>query len=115
MFMRFRGGGVGHKATNTSDTQNFNDSNHGDNFDDVVPEHQPSDPDSDVQEGEEEDYGYNIESDSEAEGGVSEDDDMGAEDGEEPWEMGDLQAEGFDELWSNFARLTIFTGSLDYN
>jgi hypothetical protein len=102
MFMRFRGGGVGHKATNTS-TQNFqsqaaaSDSNHGDNFDDVVPEHQPSDPD-DVQDGEEGDYGYMIASDSEAEGGDSEDDDLGAEDGEEPWEMGDLQAEGFDDL-----------------
>ena len=100
--MLFRGGGVGHKATNTS-TQNFqsqaaaSDSNHGDNFDDVVPEHQPSDPD-DVQDGEEEDYGYKIVSDSEDEDGDSEDGNMGAEDGEELWEMGDLQAEGFDEL-----------------
>jgi hypothetical protein len=63
-----------------------------------VPEHQPGDPDE-VEEGEEEDYGYKIVSDkSEAEDGDSEDGDMGAEDGEEPWEMGDLQAEGFDEL-----------------
>jgi hypothetical protein len=37
---------------------------------------------------------------------------MGAEDGEEPWEMGDLQAEGFDELWLNFSRITIFVDSL---
>src|SRR6266511_796682 len=103
MFMRFRGGGVGHKATNTS-TQHFQsqmtDSNlgHGNLNDDEVPEHQPGDPDE-VEEGEEEDYGYKIVSDSEDEdGGDSEDGDMGAEDGEEPWEMGDLQAKGFDEL-----------------
>jgi hypothetical protein len=72
---------------------------HGNLNDDVpVPEHQPGDPDE-VEEGEEEDYGYKIVSDeSEAEDGDSEDGDMGAEDGEEPWEMGDLQAEGFDEL-----------------
>jgi hypothetical protein len=73
------------------------DCNHSLDNDDVVPKHQPSDPD-DVLEGEEEDYGYQIVSDSEAEDGDSEDGDMGAEDGEEPWEMGDLQAEGFDEL-----------------
>jgi uncharacterized membrane-anchored protein len=53
------------------------DCNHSLDNDDVVPKHQPSDPD-DVLEGEEEDYGYQIVSDSEAEDGDSEDGDMGA-------------------------------------
>ena len=46
---------------------------------------------------EEEDYGYSIE-DNEDEGENDEVDDMGAEDGEEPWDMNDLEAEGYGEL-----------------
>jgi len=46
---------------------------------------------------EEENYGYVIESEAE-EGAEEEEEDLGGEDGEEPWEMGDVQAEGFDDL-----------------
>jgi len=100
LFMRFHGGGVGHKATN-SFTQLFESQGESgdasDGNDDDVSEHQPGDPEE-VQEQEEEDYGYRIGSGSEGEDGGSDDEEMGPEDGEEPWEMGDLQAKGFDDL-----------------
>ena len=45
------------------------------------------------------DYGYVIHSDEESSDKEEEDDkDLGGEDGEEPWEMDDVQAEGFDDL-----------------
>ena len=45
---------------------------------------------------EEEDYGYVINSDDES---SDEDDaDLGGEDGEEPWEVDNVQVEGFDDL-----------------
>ena len=51
---------------------------------------------------EEQDYGYKIGSGSEDEEGLDEPEgdaaDLGAEDGEEPWEADDLNAEGYDEL-----------------
>ena len=47
----------------------------------------------------EEDYGYVIDSNDENSDEEEEDDeDLGGEDGEEPWEMDDVQAEGFDDL-----------------
>ena len=48
------------------------------------------------------DYGYVVENESEDEGGGEDDEEEDAidgEDGEEPWEMDDIQAEGFDDLY----------------
>jgi hypothetical protein len=48
-----------------------------------------------------EDYGYLINSDSDGENTDKQDEDdedLGGEDGEESWEMDDVQAEGFDDL-----------------
>ena len=93
--MRFRGGGVGHKATNTSIFQDNPENNVADDVativDDVVID------DEDARLIEEEDYGYSIE-DGEDAGEDEEVDDMGAEDGEEPWDMDDLEAEGYGAL-----------------
>ena len=97
MFMRFHGGGVGHKATNTFRSTISQD----------APDNNPADIDTtaenavidneDARLAEEEDYGYSFE-DDEDEGDDEELDDMGAEDGEEPWDMNDLEAEGYGEL-----------------
>ena len=51
----------------------------------------------------EEDYRYVInksddELNSNEENEDHDDEDLGGEDGEEPWEMDDIQAEGFDDL-----------------
>ena len=102
MFMRFLGGGVGHKATNALTIHlrhevpgNNPTSSTTDDVADYVA-HYPGDEDT-----EEKDYGYCIDdSDSEdedADEGI-EGDDMGAEDGEEPWDMSVVEAEGYDEL-----------------
>jgi len=101
MFMRFHGGGVGHKATNTIRSTVYQD----------APENNPAASTSDIDTtaenavidnedarlAEEEDYGYSVE-DDEDEGDDEGMDDMGAEDGEEPWDMNDLEAEGYGEL-----------------
>ena len=51
---------------------------------------------------EEQDYGYEIGGGSEDEEGLDECEgdasDLGAEDGEKPWDVDDLHAEGYDEL-----------------
>ena len=53
---------------------------------------------------EKEDYGYELGSDAEDEDSELEGNEtdgggnLGAEDGEEPWQMGDLYAEGYDDL-----------------
>jgi hypothetical protein len=104
MFMRFFGGGIGHKATynytaalradalamvNTYSTSAafavVDDELH------VVPESE-----EDLL-AERDDYGYEL---GEEESNDEDDDiaNLGAEDGEEPWAMDDLQAEGYDEL-----------------
>ncbi len=103
MFVRFLGGGVGHKATNALTIHlhhkvpgNNPASSTTDNVADYVA-HYPGDKDA-----EEKNYGYCIDdSDLEDEGDRDKDiegDDMGAEDGEEPWEMSAVEAEGYDEL-----------------
>ncbi len=53
-----------------------------------------------AQFAEKEDYGYELGSDTENEDDGQNDDgvDLGAEDGEEPWQMGDLHTEGYDNL-----------------
>jgi hypothetical protein len=107
MFMRFFGAGIGHKATYkytgafredvlamASVTQSNTD---------TFVNHLGIPREEDVL-AEEQDYGYEIGSGSEDEEGLDEHDsegdaaDLGAEDGEEPWDVDDLHAEGYDEL-----------------
>ena len=102
------GGGVGHKATNAF-TQAFAREAHNLSADPVddpleVEDGNQDDEEDDEDAGcvEEEDYGYVV-SDSDGEeghGGEDEEgeEDLGGEDGEEPWEMDDIQTEGFDDL-----------------
>jgi hypothetical protein len=102
MVMRFMGGGVGHKATNAS-TQEFareaRNMPTNPNNDLLQDENQGKDKDEEAGDSEEEDYGYVVESEvEEGNGEDEEDEDLGGEDGEEPWEMDDVQAEGFDHL-----------------
>ena len=121
MVMRFMGGGVGHKATNAF-TQVFACEARNllaDPVDDDSLEDGNQDKDlegagnveeeagnvekeaGNVTVEEEDDYGYVVESESEDEGGGEDDEEedaIGGEDGEEPWEMDDIQAEGFDDL-----------------
>jgi hypothetical protein len=103
MFMRFFGGGIGHKATYhytaalRADALAMVNATSAalavvDDELQVVPESEED------QLAERDDYGYELdEEDCEN----NEDDNLanlGAEDGEEPWAMDDLQAEGYDEL-----------------
>lgn len=109
MFMRFLGAGIGHKATNRYTAALRNDAlamanvmqpSTGTVFEDLrlgVPI--PDGADALLEE--EQDYGYELGSDSESEddeGLDEEDGDLGAEDGEEPWDVDDLHALGYDEL-----------------
>jgi hypothetical protein len=100
--MRFRGGGVGHKATNThtSILQDTLENNPAASINDVATAvNIVIDSDElDARLVEEEDYGYSVGDGSEDENEDEEVDDMGAEDGEEPWDMDDLEAEGYGAL-----------------
>jgi len=96
------GGGVGHKATNAF-TQAF--AREARNLttnpvDEGAPEDENQAEDLEAAgDTEEEDYGYVIESEAEeSDEEDEEDEDLGGEDGEEPWEIDDVQAEGFDDL-----------------
>jgi hypothetical protein len=107
MFMRFFGAGVGHKATNK-----YTDAFRKDalamanttqsNTDPIVGSDLQIPDSEEAQLAEEQDYGYEIGGDSEDDESLDEleDDgaDLGAEDGEEPWDMDDLYVEGYDEL-----------------
>ena len=105
MVMRFLGAGIGHKATNKYTTVLRTDvltmakvtvAQPDTNFEG------PQIPDSeDALLAEEQDYGYELGSESEGDEGVDDEDDggnLGAEDGEEPWEADNLHALGYDEL-----------------
>ncbi len=103
MVMRFMGGGIGHKSTNTftqkfaHDARNFSTNSVDDDL--LEDENDSEGEDFEEAEGvEEENYGYVIESEAEEGAEEEEEEDLGGEDGEEPWEMGDIQAEGFDDL-----------------
>ncbi|KAF8148263.1 hypothetical protein B0H34DRAFT_668897, partial [Crassisporium funariophilum] len=110
MAMRFMGGGVGHKATNAftgalAHEARNNGSNIDDNGHSEDPELEPDYiiPDSDDEEEDLVDGYTSSESDPEDGNGALElgedsDEDIGGEDGEEPWEIDDVQAEGFDAL-----------------
>lgn len=102
MFMRFFGAGIGHKATNKYTDAFRKDvlamANATQSNTDPIVDSDLQIPDSEeAQLAEEQDYGYEI--DDESEDDVEDDGaDLGAEDGEEPWEVDDLQAEGYDDL-----------------
>lgn len=103
MVMRFMGDGVGHKATNAFTQalarEAWNLST--DPVDDDPLQDENQGEGEEASEAEEEDYGYvSGSAEEELEGGEEdeEDEDLGGEDGEEPWEMDDVQAEGFDNL-----------------
>ena len=104
--MRYFGGGIGHKATNKYTAPFRND---------VLALAKGAVMQTDavfvnleIVEGEEallaeeQDFGYELDDESEEEEDPSEEDDgrdLGAEDGEEPWEDGDdFHALGYDEL-----------------
>jgi hypothetical protein len=106
MFMRFFGAGIGHKATNKYTAALHNDAlamanamqpNVTDKFFEDLPMILDE---ADALLAEEQDYGYEFGSESEDDEGPDEDDDgnLGAEDGEEPWEADDLNTLGYDEL-----------------
>jgi hypothetical protein len=105
MVMRFLGAGIGHKATNKYTTALRTDSLTMAKATVAQPDTNfegPQIPDSeDALLAEEQDYGYELSSESEGDEGVDDEDDggdLGAEDGEEPWEADDLHALGYDEL-----------------
>lgn len=89
MFMRFRGGGIGHKSTQER-TQVFEQQSH------VLPPEDDEivvdgiDSEEEPEESEEENY------DELSSGDEGRDDEIGGgEDGEEPWDEDDLEAEGY--------------------
>ena len=105
MFMQFFGAGVGHRATNKYTAAlrddalamaNAKQPNTDTIFEDIqIPDGE------DALLAEEQDYGYEFGGESEDEEGPDEEDDdadLGAEDGEEPWEADDLHTLGYDEL-----------------
>lgn len=96
--MRFHGGGVGHKATNRSTVYQDARENNPNDVDTVSTTENAVIDNEDARLVEEEDYGYLVEDDDDDEGDDEEVDDMGAEDGEEPWDMNDLEAEGYGKL-----------------
>lgn len=99
--MRYLGAGIGHKATNKYTTVLQNDAlamvDATQSSTDPIVDFSVDDDESRL--AEEQDYGYEMgtsesEDDEESDGDV----DFGAEDGEEPWDVDDLHAEGYDEL-----------------
>ena len=97
------GGSVGHKAMNAFTQALAHEARNWetDPIDDVPLEGENEAEDWEEEAGDvvEEDYGYVIDLDDENSDGEDEDDeDLGGEDGEEPWEMDDVQAEGFNDL-----------------
>ncbi|KAF8153903.1 hypothetical protein B0H34DRAFT_661389, partial [Crassisporium funariophilum] len=102
MVMRFMGGGIGHKATNAytqgfaREARNFSTTNA------EAADNNTLDDEEDVGSAKEEDYGYvsglGSADEEDIEGDEDDDEDLGGEDGKEPWEMDDVQAEGFDDL-----------------
>ena len=96
MFMRFRGGGVGHKATreHTEPMSQEADTTIPDNVEDNVEEDKLLDSD-DAEEWEDDEF----ESSSESEIGDGDfdeaEDDFDGEDGEEPWGIDEYTAEGY--------------------
>jgi hypothetical protein len=104
MFMRFFGTGIGHKATYNHTAALRKDAlamAHMQSTYSATEDEFPSEVEGpEAQFSEKEDYGYELGSDAEDEGDEEDDGDanLGAEDGEEPWEVDDLHAERYDDL-----------------
>lgn len=104
--MRFLGGGIGHKFTNPFtelfgiDSRNAAlSTNARDN--DWVDEDDNMDAEDDIRAVEEQENGYLIDDDDDEPNSGEDDEDetlLGPEDGEEPWGIDDLEAEGMAEL-----------------
>jgi hypothetical protein len=92
MFMRFRGGGIGHKSTQER-TRVFEQQSHVLPPEDDVPVVDGVDSEEEPEESEEENDDDGLMGD-EAGG-----DEMGGgEDGEEPWDEDEIEAEGYAQL-----------------
>ena len=94
--MRFRGGGVGHKATreHTEPMSQEADTTIPDNVEDNVEEDKLLDSD-DAEEWEDDEFESSSESEI-GDGGFDEaEDDFDGEDGEEPWGIDEYTAEGY--------------------
>lgn len=102
MFVRFRGEGIGHKATNEFTSafrppcESSTDFEMDDNHDSEPEEEKESEAEDEVT-AEDLEWGYKT-SDGEDDNDDWEDDDLGGEDGEEPWDMDGVDAEGYAEL-----------------
>ena len=93
MFMRFRGGGVGHKATreHTEPMSQEADTTIPDKVEDNVEEDKLLD---DAEEWEDDEFESSSESEI-GDGDLDEVEDFDGEDGEEPWGIDEYTAEGY--------------------
>ena len=94
MFMQFRGRGIGHKSTQER-TQVFEHQSHVLPLDD---EEALAVDGVDSEEEPEESEEENDDESLEFSGDGAEEDEMGGEDGEEPWDDDDVEAEGYAQL-----------------
>jgi hypothetical protein len=102
MFMRFRGGGIGHKSTQEQ-TRVFAEQSHvlRREDDDELSVVDGGDSEEEIEEGSEveEDTDEVIEvEDEELSGGEGGNEMGGGEDGEEPWDEDEFEAEGYAQL-----------------
>lgn len=104
--MRFLGGGIGHRSTNSftelfgADSRNAALSSDALDNDDWMDEDDDVDAEDDIRVAEELENGYLIDDEDEPEIGDDDEDEtlLGPEDGEEPWGIDDLEAEGMAEF-----------------
>jgi hypothetical protein len=89
MFMRFRGGGIGHKSTQER-TQVFEQQSH------ILPPEDDEAVVDGVDSGEEPEESEEENDEEELSGDEDRDDEIcGGEDGEEPWDENEVEAEGY--------------------
>jgi hypothetical protein len=100
--MRFRGGGVGHKATRertermSQETDTIVPDENVDNFEDESESMGDGEQSEEDEASSGSDVGEGDHDEAEARGDVGElDDDFDGEDGEEPWEIDEYTAEGY--------------------
>lgn len=97
MFMRFRGGGIGHKSTQER-TRVFEQSHILPPEDDEVVDSDGVDSEEETEGSEEENDEVEDEDFSGDEAGPGGDEMGGGEDGEEPWDVDEIEAEGYAQL-----------------
>ena len=107
MFIRFFGGGIGHKATyeytealRKDALTMVNTYSNSESVSVVDEELHVVSESEEAQFAEKDDYGYEVGEEEDCDSDNEDDDgaNLGAEDGEEPWGVDDLQAEGYGEL-----------------